>query len=248
MSAPSIEDVIPLHVADFRIPDLSAEHRLAPLSGTTGTVLAFAVVQARGITLYETGVGQPDLPMLPSTFGALIHDRDRVAARPIDKELERHGIEIADVRAIINSHLHWDHCGGNPLFPGVPIYVQAAEHEAARSGGRKYTVPDWVDFPGAEFVVVDGDAIVSGGIKILSTPGHTTGHQSLVVETRHGRVALAGQAVYLRAEYEEILDGGPGYGGGVLPELTLDSARRLVEQQPARVYFSHDHATWSATP
>jgi len=248
MSAPSIDDVIPLHVADFRIPDLPAEHRLAHLSGTTGTVLAFAVVQAGGITLFETGAGQPDLPMLPSAFGAWIHERDRVEARPIDKELERHGIDVADVRAIVNSHLHWDHCGGNPLFPGVPIYVQAAEHQAAQTGGRNYTVPEWVDFPGAEFVVVDGDATVGPGIKILSTPGHTAGHQSLVVETRHSRIALAGQAVYLRVEYEEILDGGPGYGGGVEPEQTLQSARRLVEQQPARVYFSHDHAAWSATP
>ena len=167
-----------------------------------------------------------------------------MVARSIDCELERHGMSLGDIRAIVNSHLHWDHCGGNPLFPGVPIYVQAAEYDAARRGGRAYTVPEWVDFPEAEFVVVDGDATIGSGIRILSTPGHTVGHQSLIIDTREGRVALAGQAVYLRDEYDEFTDRRTLRGGGVDPELMLISARRLIAEQPAQVHFSHDRAIW----
>jgi N-acyl homoserine lactone hydrolase len=48
---------------------------------------------------------------------------------------------------VINTHLHFDHCGGNRLFPGVPIYVQRRELEAARELG--YTIPEWVEFEGA---------------------------------------------------------------------------------------------------
>ena len=103
--------------------------------------MAFAIVQPRGVTLFETGVGQPHHALAPSKLGAWLHERDSVVARSIEPELGRHGIDLSDVRAIVNSHLHWDHCGGNPLFPGVPIYVQAAEREAARRGGRAYTVP-----------------------------------------------------------------------------------------------------------
>ena len=97
-------------------------------------------------------------------------------------------------------------------------------------------------------MVVDGDTSVARGIRIVSTPGHTSGHQSLVIDTREGRVALAGQAVYLKEEYDEIVAGGPGYGGGVEPEQTPIAARRLVAEQPDRVHFSHDHAVWSKTP
>jgi glyoxylase-like metal-dependent hydrolase (beta-lactamase superfamily II) len=244
----SIDDVIPLHVADVRIPEIPSGHPVARHSGTMGAVMAFAVVQARGVTLFETGVGQPHLPTLPSTFGAWLHERNEVVVRPMDRELARHGLGVGDVRAIVNSHLHWDHCGGNPLFPGVPIYVQAAECEAARRGGQQYTVPEWVDFPGAEFVMIDGDATVGRGIKVLATPGHTVGHQSLVIETREGRVALAGQAVYLREEYEQIVAGQSGYGGGVVPEHTLSSARRIIDEQPTRVHFSHDRAVWHIVP
>ena len=49
-----------------------------------------------------------------------------------------------DVSVVINTHLHFDHCGGNRLFPGVPIYVQRVEREAAREPG--YTIPEWVAF------------------------------------------------------------------------------------------------------
>lgn len=241
----TIDDLIPLHVADVRVPQLPEEHRAAHLSGSMVAVMAFAIVQRGSVTLFETGVGQPRAPAASSAFGAWLHERDGVVVRPIETELERHGIRISDVRAIVNSHLHWDHCGGNSLFPGVPIYVQVAESDAARRGGRNYTVPEWDDFPGAEFVVIDGDASIARGINVLSTPGHSPGHQSLIVDTRGGRVVLAGQAVYLREEYYEIVAGGSGYGGGAEPALTPVSARRIVEEGAVRVHFSHDRDVWT---
>jgi N-acyl homoserine lactone hydrolase len=97
-----------------------------------------------------------------------------------------------DVVCVINTHLHFDHCGGNHLFAGVPIHVQARELADALSAGD-YTVTEWVDFEGATYVEHDGEAEVLPGIRLLPTPGHTAGHQSVLVE---GVAVIGGDVAY----------------------------------------------------
>jgi N-acyl homoserine lactone hydrolase len=96
-----------------------------------------------------------------------------------------------DVALVINTHLHFDHCGGNRLFPGVPIHVQARELADARSLDD-YTIREWVDFEGATYVEHDGEAELLPGIRLLPTPGHTDGHQVVVVDTHAGPNVLGG--------------------------------------------------------
>ena len=100
-----------------------------------------------------------------------------------------------DVVCVINTHLHFDHCGGNRLFPGVPIHVQACELADARAVDG-YTIRDWVDFPEAAYVEHDGEAEVLPGVRLLPTPGHTRGHQSVLVDTPSGLVVLGGDVAY----------------------------------------------------
>jgi N-acyl homoserine lactone hydrolase len=96
-----------------------------------------------------------------------------------------------DIACVINTHLHYDHCGGNRLFPGVPIHVQARELADARSLDN-YTIRDWVDFDGATYVEHEGEVEVLPGIRLLPTPGHTDGHQSVLVDTPDGLVVIGG--------------------------------------------------------
>src|SRR5438045_7347648 len=184
----SIEDVLPLHLADITFPDWH------PLRGQTGQVLAFALRHPTGLILFETGIGSDS---------QLIDDLYDINRRDIDAELDAHGHCVDDVRLIVNSHLHFDHCGNNRRFPGVPIYVQAAEYQAAHE--PHYTVPEWIDFDAAEYVVVDGDRRVAHGVRVLSTPGHSPGHQSVVVDAAHGLVALAGEAINYKIEHDHLL-------------------------------------------
>ena len=100
-----------------------------------------------------------------------------------------------EVVCVINTHLHFDHCGGNRLFPGVPIHVQARELADARSDAD-YTIRGWVDFDGAAYVEHEGEAEVLPGIRLLPTPGHTRGHQAVLVDTPDGLVVLAGDVAY----------------------------------------------------
>ena len=96
-----------------------------------------------------------------------------------------------DVACVINTHLHFDHCGGNRLFPGVPIHVQARELADARSLDD-YTIREWVDFDGATYVEHEGEVELLPGIRLLPAPGHTDGHQVVVVETAAGTNVLGG--------------------------------------------------------
>ncbi|HEY2812394.1 MAG TPA: N-acyl homoserine lactonase family protein [Acidimicrobiales bacterium] len=225
----SRDDVVPLHLADLTFPDWH------PLHGETGAVLAFALRHPTGLLLFETGIG---------TGNQLIDDAYQVQQRAIDAALAAHGHDINEVRLIINSHLHFDHCGNNYRFPGVPIYVQASELDATRA--PHYTVSEWVDFEGAEYAVIDGDAQVASGVRILSTPGHSPGHQSVVFDTAAGAVVLAGQAIYSKAEYEHLQATNTVCETDPSPDLDqyLASAARLMKLQPHRVHFSHDMAVW----
>jgi N-acyl homoserine lactone hydrolase len=228
----TLEDVITLHLADVTFPDTH------PLSGQTGEVFAFALRHETGLLLYETGIGRGN-ERLDGCY--------QVVHRSIEAELEAHGHCLDDVRLVVNSHLHFDHCGNNTRFPGVPIYVQTSEYEAARR--PNYTVPEWVDFEGADYAIVDGDTQVADGVRVMSTPGHTRGHQSLVINTSSGTVALAGQAVYSIAEYEHIRMTGTAPEDDPQPDPAeyLKSAARIIELEPRRVYFSHNRAVWDAS-
>lgn len=102
---------------------------------------------------------------------------------------------VARVALVVNTHLHFDHCGGNRLFPGVPIHVQARELADARAL-PEYTIREWVDFDGAVYVEHDGEAEVLPGIRLLPTPGHTEGHQAVLVDTTAGLRVLGGDVAY----------------------------------------------------
>jgi N-acyl homoserine lactone hydrolase len=133
-----------------------------------------------GLVLVDTGMID-SLPELDAEWGPVPH--------PLPDEL------VARVAVVINTHLHFDHCGGNRVFAGTPIHVQARELADARSE-PDYTVPGWVDFDGATYVEHDGAAEVLTGIRVLPTPGHTEGHQAVLVDTDDGLVVLGGDVAY----------------------------------------------------
>ena len=163
--------------------------------------------------------------------------------RTIDAERAADGHAVDEVRLIVNSHLHFDHCGNNPRFPGVPIYVQGPEYQVSRE--PYYTVPEWVDFEGAEYAVIDGDVEVADGVHVLTTPGHSPGHQSVVYDTADGAVVLAGQAIYSKAEYDHL------QATNTCPTTTSARSRAVPRvgnaahgDATSSRHFSHDTAMW----
>jgi glyoxylase-like metal-dependent hydrolase (beta-lactamase superfamily II) len=222
------EDILPLHLADVTFPP---PH---PLAGTQGPVYAYAIRHPDGVLLVDTGIGWGD---------AEIDDAYRPERRQLSEALGAHGLTPRDVALVVNTHLHFDHCGSNHLFPRVPIYVQQDEYAAAHTLPH-FTILDWVDFPDAHYEQVGGEHQILPGVRLLPTPGHTPGHQSVTIDTVSGLAVLAGQAIYSAAEYRQLVSTGRLAGGSGDPERALASARRLVSLEPRHVYFSHDSARW----
>jgi glyoxylase-like metal-dependent hydrolase (beta-lactamase superfamily II) len=223
------DDVIPVHTGDVTFP------RWHPLAGQQGGIFAFAIRNSNGVALFETGMGWGN---------AYLDKHYQPVHRPLLEVLGEHGVHRDDVYAIVNSHLHFDHCGGNPFFPGVPIQVQPQELEAAH--GSNYTAIDWVDFPGASYTEHDGDYEIAEGIRVLATAGHTIGHQSVSLLTTDGQIVLAGQAIYSRDECAFIERNGklpPDEPSE--PGEYLHSALRLIRMNPLEIHFSHDSRVWS---
>ncbi len=220
--------VVPLFLGEFRF---AVDE---PNAGETGVVVAYAVRHRGGVLLFDTGFG----------FGNDELDTYyRVKARRVPDVLAEVEIAMDDVTAVVNCHLHVDHAGQNSLFPGIPIYVQPAEWEIAHT--TDHTILDWIDFSGSDYRPIAGDHEPVPGIRIVATPGHTVGHQSLVVATAAGDVVLAGQAVYTPGEWVGDPAAREGRSRASDQEAYDRSVARLRSIDATHVRFGHDRRGWS---
>jgi N-acyl homoserine lactone hydrolase len=198
-------------------------------------VLAYLARHERGLILFDTGLGSAD---------AATEAHYRPQRRALQDALAAAGVTLADISLVVNCHLHFDHCGGNPLLAGKPILVQDLELATARQGG--YTLDELVDFPGARYEEVRGEAQVWPGVWIIPTPGHTQGHQSLVFQQADGTVILAGQAHDFASQFASDHLASHAIHQGV--EQPLPTYRpwldRLADFDPRRVLFAHDCSVW----
>src|SRR6266581_3867253 len=108
------------------------------------------------------------------------------------------GAQISDIALAANCHLHFDHCGGNPVLGQIPVFVQGTELDTARQT-QDSTLPELIE--ASRFERVTGEAEVLPGVFLMPTPGHTAGHQSLVVRRPDGAVIVAGQSHDTATQY-----------------------------------------------
>lgn len=222
--------MIPFLVSELRLPDAERELLGVEWWPSYGHV----VEHPGGIFLFDNGAG----------FGnAEVEARFSPRVRPVDDALEEAGISLADVTGAANCHLHFDHSGQNARLRGVPIFVQRAEW--AKVHEPDYTVPEWIDVPGLTYELLDGETEVAPGMRLVPTPGHTAGHQSLVLDAPGGAIVLAGQAVQSRDEWQGVEGpGASGLSGSPDPIAYARSVDRLRALDPVRVHFAHDPAIW----
>lgn len=209
----------------------------------------------------ETGTGSP---RIEGVYGYLVRHRDglllldtgigrgdeeteqwyRPQRIPLPAALATAGASLDDLALVVNCHLHFDHCGGNPLVGSTPILAQRGELATARAGG--YTFAELLDRPGGNYQALDGEAEPLPGVHIIPTPGHVDGHQSVVVVAPDGTVVLAGQSHDTASAWsaDALAARAPAlghFGPLPVPPAWMD---RLLGFDPRRVVFAHDAAVW----
>ena len=197
---------------------------LASLQGVDGgrwPVHGFVVTHPGGAVLVDTGVGGPQHAL----------DDWRVVNRSVADALAEHDMSPADIDLVINTHLHFDHCGQNAVFKHAPFYVQRAELSRMRRESRE--LYDWFDFASARFELLDGDAEVLPGLEVIATPGHTEGRQYGAFDL------LIGDAAYTPRQYAEPASERLPAGQASDIPAWRDSVRRIHSLQPERVHFCH---------
>jgi N-acyl homoserine lactone hydrolase len=198
-------------ITAVRVADLLAEGERMPVN-------VHVIDHPDGRVLVDTGMTE---------LHPAVADMD-----PRLRPLSEGDFDLAGVDMVVNTHLHFDHCGGNHLFAGKPIYVQRRELEDAR-GQDDYTIREWVDAPGVHYVPVDGELELLPGIRLVPAPGHTPGTQVVVVETGGRPIVIAGDAAVWFGELDD-----PRTDGQLLVRA-LD---------PELVWLAHVDEPWRPTP
>lgn len=209
------QSIIRLHLGKVWLDDMQLE---IPVHG-------FLVKHPDGPGLVDTGYG---------TAIELIKEYRPVMA-PIVDRLRQHDVEPGDIRWVINSHLHFDHCGQNAVFPQAPLYVQRQEHNRIKQPG--YTIAEWLEYAGARYELLDGAAEIVPGVRVMTTPGHTPGHQSVLIDTAAGVAIMVGDAAWTVEQFE---GGEPPVGAMEDVPTYHATLKQLRALQPAAVHFCHD--------
>lgn len=174
-------------------------------------------------------IDHPDGRILVDTGLTALHPAVADMDPQLEALTEHADVDLDSITAVVNTHLHFDHCGGNHLFPGRPIYVQRAELDDARTQDD-YTIREWVDAPGVEYTPVDGELELLPGVRLVPAPGHTRGSQIVVVETGERPIVIAGDTAVWFGELD-------------VPET--EGQRLIRSLDPQQVWLAHAAEPWT---
>jgi 4-pyridoxolactonase len=190
-----------------------------------------------GLFLFDTGFDlEHTRRVLP------FEEPEQTPEQTIPAQLALCGFEPSDVTTLVNSHLHFDHMGGNKLIRDAEVVLhekelaQARDHEPFEYFG--YSDRSW-DREGARFRTVSGDVELAPGIRLFETPGHSVGHVSALV----GSMLFAFDVVATQRGLEREIQS----GFHIDPVAGLRSIRRLKElahEHSAEIVLSHDAEAW----
>jgi 4-pyridoxolactonase len=172
---------------------------------------------------------------------------EQTSEQTVPAQLAKCGFEPDDVDAIINSHLHFDHCGGNRQLPRATTYLHRDELREARTPEpfeRLGYADKGYDHPDARFELLEGDVRFADGIYLFHTPGHTVGHYSMLVECDDRRPLLfMADVAYTPPAFANEQQAG-FHNNPVDGVRSIRRIKRLAREWDAEVVFTHHMETF----
>ena len=205
-----------------------------------------------GLVLIDTGAGNKENAKFKDIYG--IENDGADGATMLEDGLKQIGVAPTDIALVINTHLHFDHAGGNTrlgadgsleiTFPNATYIVKRGEFEYATHPNERtaasYFDRNYVPLEAADKIeFVSREKEIVKGIKVIPTPGHTPFHQSILIESAGERAFYLGDLVPTRAHLP--LPWIMGYD--VEPLVTLETKRRILKQAVDEnwlLIFEHD--------
>jgi glyoxylase-like metal-dependent hydrolase (beta-lactamase superfamily II) len=215
-------------------------------------VPSYLIEHPKGRVIFDSGMHLGAQTDVAATLGrsASLFDVEFRPGEELRARLEALQVDVDSIRYLVNSHLHFDHAGGNAQIPNAQLVVQRREWEAGNEPDlveKNFFDPRDYDL-GHDVKTVEGehDLFGDGSVVCLPTHGHTPGHQSLRVRLAGGDVVLCGDACYLRQSLEDMH----------LPAVIFDRDQmrasletlRGLQRAGARIFYGHDPDFWSAVP
>jgi len=182
--------------------------------------------------LIDTGIGE-----LPPRYRSF-HTVTRKLGQTLQMQLRNVGLKREDITVVINTHLHFDHCGNNKLFRNARFYVQADESRYAYDPDRFQKTAYLQEFfdVDLDYELLKGRCQVADGVTIVPTSGHSIGHQSVIIRDGSDNFVYCGDAAPLRENLEKRNIPGVLYRS----DQALRSIDRLRAVENAIYIFSHD--------
>ena len=233
--------VVPKPLWERRIP--ADERNRIPLA-----LRCLLVEHDDGLVLIDTGIGNKENAKFRDIYG--VDNGGADGRTQLEDALTGLGHKPEDVAWVINTHLHFDHAGGDtwvdpagkigPAFPKARYVVQRRELDFARHTNER-TAGSYLahNFESVSFDLIDGETEILPGIRALPTPGHVPYHNSILIESAGERACFIADLVPTSAHLP--LPWIMGYD--LEPLVTLETRRRLYQRAEAEgwlLVFEHD--------